>query len=438
MKRDFTPLRIVFLFSAIVIFLSYTSGVSASGNFNDEITCEILEVVSADYGKNNGSVTLKITGGVPPYALYWIPNYAVMFENSDQTLTFNNLKGDDSFTVYIDDSEGNSSFCGTYITHNPSDGMFCTYGIGFWGNKNGKGCYGGTPISTMDLMRDAIMNAGTPVLIGHSGAGFILDESDISDGNIFKILPGGGPSRAISGEVSFSDKSSWPYLPLSNKKSHEGKSQNSLFSQTLALFFNLNTNPNLAKLVIKNSVIGTIATDCATGEIKPRAEEKLYPIPQDIFDILSLDYGQTVDGLFQMANDALGGELIGIVNSDLEKAIAAINEAFDGCRAIVDWYDGSSPKIGNRILLEPSGLKAYPNPFRTSVNFEFVPDRDAQARLELFDMLGQKISTLLYIPVNKGVMNKVEYKPDGINSGFLFYRLTLGDEVTAGKMLYAK
>lgn len=438
MKRDFTPLRIVFLLSFFLIFLDYSSKASVSGIFNDEITCEILEVVSADYGKNNGSVTLQITGGVPPYDLYWIPNNAVMKKNDDETLTFNNLKGDASFTVYIDDSEGNSSFCGTYITHNPPEGIFCTYGIGFWGNKNGKGCLGGEPTSTMRLMENAISKVGTPFLIGQPDAGFVLDIPDISDGNIFKILPGGGPSRIITGEVYYSDRDSWPYLPLSTKKSTEGKSQNSLFSQTLALFFNININPKLAELIIQNSVLGTIATDCATGEIKPGAEEKLYPIPQDIFDILSSNYGQTVDGLFQMANEALGGELRGIVLTDMEKAVTAVNEAFEGCRAIVDWYDGSSPKIGNRILLEPSGLKAYPNPFRTSVNFEFVPEHDAQARLELFDMLGQKISTLLYIPVNKGVMNKVEYKPDGINSGFLFYRLTLGDEVTAGKMLYAK
>jgi hypothetical protein len=43
------------------------------------------------------------------------------------------------------------------------------------------------------------------------------------------------------------------------------------------------------------------------------------------------------------------------------------------------------PKIGNHILLEPPGLKVYPNPFRTSVNFAFVPERDVQTRLELFD-----------------------------------------------------
>lgn len=404
----------------------------------EELACEIIEVLAADFGKNNGSVTIKINGGVAPFLYSWVPNYAVMKDNQDQTLTFNNLKGDDSFVVFITDNEGGDTFCGTYIENNPPEGMFCTFGIGFWGNKNANSCFNGEIVSPLRLMENAILNAGTPVLIGHPGAGFVLNVQDISDGNIFKVLPGGGPSRVISGEVLFSDKASWPYLPLSTKKSTEGKSQNSLFSQTLALFFNLNINPGLAGTVIKNSVLGTIATDCQTGQIKAGAEEKLYPIPQDIFDILSSNYGQTVDGLFQMANDALGGELGGMVHSELEKAIAAINEAFGGCRAIVDWYDGSSPKIGNRILLEPSGLKAYPNPFRTSVNFEFIPEHDAQAKLEVIDMLGQKITTLLYIPVNKGVMNKVEYKPVGINSGFLFYRLTLGDVVTTGKMLYAK
>lgn len=432
MKRNFTPLHLVFR-SAIVIFLCYSSGVSASGQLYDEPPCEIIEVVSADFGKNNGSVTLRVAGGVIPDDS-WVPNYAVWNKNNNETFTFNNLKGGDSFVIYINDD-----FCGTYIENNPPEGMFCTYGIGFWGNKNAKGCLNGEQGRVNHFMEQALSNAGYDPVFGHYGASFTLTTNDVTYGNIYKILPGGGPSRSFSGDALFSEKSTWPFIPLSTKKSTEGKSQNTLFSQTLAIFFNLQLNPGLESLVIEAPVLVTLPVDCVTGEITNEQNEKLSSIPVTLFEYLKKsNNGQNVGDLFNMANNALGGIETGIILSDIADGLAALNEAFEGCRALVGWQEATVPRTSNRILYEPQSLKVFPNPFSGKVFFEFVPERDAQARLELFDMLGQKISTLLYIPVNKGVMNKVEYKPDGINSGFLFYRLTLGDEVTAGKMLYAK
>lgn len=434
MKRNFTPLRLVFLLSSIVIFLYYSSNASVYGNGDDEIICEIIEVVPADYGKFNGSVTIRFSGGVLPEGSFWIPDYAVLNKNDNKTFTFSNLNGEVEFVIHYNDG-----FCGTYITHNPLEGIFCTYGIGFWGNKNAKGCLDGKQQPVIRFMEQALSSAGYDPVFGHDGASFTLTAGDVSNGNIFKILPGGGPSRSFSGNALYSEKSTWPFIPLSTKKANEGKSQNTLFSQALTLFFNLHLNPGLESLEIEAPVMVTLPVDCITGDITNEQDEKLSSIPVTIYEYLKTsNYGKTVGGLFSMANDALGGIEVGIVLSDIANGLAAVNEAFEGCRALIGWQEAAVPRTSNRILYEPHSLKVYPNPFSGNVFFEFVPERDAQARLELFDMLGQKITTLLYIPVNKGVMNKVEYKPDGINSGFLFYRLTLGDEVTAGKMLYAK
>lgn len=402
----------------------------------EELSCEIIKEIAADFGKNNGSVTVKINGGVAPYQYYWVPNNAVKNDNVDQTITFNNLKGKDEFVVYVDDSDGNSCFCGTYITTNPPDAIFCTFGIGFWGNKNTKGCINGNQQPSNRLMEQALLNAGYDPVFGHDGASFTFTSSDVANGNIYKILPGGGPSKPFTGNAFFDDKSTWPYIPLSTKKGTEGKSQNTLFSQALALFFNLQLNPGLESIEIEAPVMVTLPVDCVTGEITNEQDEKLSSIPVTL--LIKSNYGKTVGSLFNMANDALGGIEAGMVLSDIADGLAAVNEAFEGCRTLIGWQEAAVPRTSNRIFYEPQSLKVYPNPFSGKVFFEFVPERDAQARLEVFDMLGQKITTLLYIPVNKGVMNKVEYKPEGINSGFLFYRLTLGDEITAGKMLFAR
>jgi hypothetical protein len=88
--------------------------------------------------------------------------------------------------------------------------------------------------------------------------------------------------------------------------------------------------------------------------------------------------------------------------------------------------------------LEEASLKVYPNPFSTRVTFEFVSGKNAAARLEIFNMVGQKITTLLDQPVEKGVLNSVEFRPENLVPGVLLYRLTLDTEIINGKLLYDK
>jgi hypothetical protein len=83
-------------------------------------------------------------------------------------------------------------------------------------------------------------------------------------------------------------------------------------------------------------------------------------------------------------------------------------------------------------------LKVYPNPFNSRVAFEFVSSKDVNARLEIYNNIGQRISTLMDRPVEKGVLNRVEFTPSNITHGVLFYRLLLDDEVQNGKLLYTK
>lgn len=96
------------------------------------------------------------------------------------------------------------------------------------------------------------------------------------------------------------------------------------------------------------------------------------------------------------------------------------------------------PKSATIAGIEATELRVYPNPFDTKVNFEFVSARDAQARLEIFNVTGQKISTLMNHQVERGVLNRIEYQPVDIISGVLFYRLTLDDQIINGKLLYNK
>ena len=88
------------------------------------------------------------------------------------------------------------------------------------------------------------------------------------------------------------------------------------------------------------------------------------------------------------------------------------------------------------VDLKAGDLKVYPNPFSDRVVFEFTSPNDARAVLEITNMLGQHVVTLIDKQVQKGVMNRVEFRSEGVAPGNLIYRLRLNDEVMTGRLIY--
>jgi hypothetical protein len=88
--------------------------------------------------------------------------------------------------------------------------------------------------------------------------------------------------------------------------------------------------------------------------------------------------------------------------------------------------------------LDASELKVFPNPFSARTTFEFVSGKDVNARLEIYSITGQRITTLMDRQVEQGVLNRVEFEPSNLTPGMLLYRLTLGNEVQNGKLQYTK
>ncbi|MBN1165448.1 MAG: T9SS type A sorting domain-containing protein [Candidatus Krumholzibacteriota bacterium] len=76
----------------------------------------------------------------------------------------------------------------------------------------------------------------------------------------------------------------------------------------------------------------------------------------------------------------------------------------------------------------------YPNPFNpvTTISFNLV--KPAHVRLEVFNVAGAKVVTLLN--ESRGVgMHYVEFKASSLSSGLYFYRLIAGDMVEYKKMV---
>jgi hypothetical protein len=99
---------------------------------------------------------------------------------------------------------------------------------------------------------------------------------------------------------------------------------------------------------------------------------------------------------------------------------------------------------GNMALDLPTGriipypISAYPNPFSGKVVFEFTSVTASRAVLEITDILGSRIATLVDKQVKQGELNRIEYEPGNEKPGTLIYRLMLDDVLHTGKIIYQK
>ncbi|HPE76291.1 MAG TPA: T9SS type A sorting domain-containing protein, partial [Draconibacterium sp.] len=92
----------------------------------------------------------------------------------------------------------------------------------------------------------------------------------------------------------------------------------------------------------------------------------------------------------------------------------------------------------NTLILKDADLKVYPNPFSEKLRFEFVSPESVNARIDLYDMTGRMVKTIFEAPVEAGVSYEAEFRPESIISGIYIYRVTLGEAIYNGKVVFKK
>ncbi len=93
---------------------------------------------------------------------------------------------------------------------------------------------------------------------------------------------------------------------------------------------------------------------------------------------------------------------------------------------------------GNDILaLEFILNPAYPNPFNPSTNFSFVIEQSSHVKFEIFNSLGQKISTLIDRKLGMG-FHKIQWNAEKFPTGIYFYKLSTNSDMLVGKCLLIK
>ena len=180
------------------------------------------------------------------------------------------------------------------------------------------------------------MRIGLPATLELPARSILISNTDADKNAIIAVLPGGGSSYALSvGEPHISA------LPSSYLK--KGTINNTLLAQTITLGLNLGIDSQLGDFVLQAGKLATAAPEggCGSDTPMPRScsEEGYAPTINeyqyfDIPAVVDLLPDKTVQGLFDMANIALGGGALpeGVSLSALASAVDVVNNAFDGCR----------------------------------------------------------------------------------------------------------
>ena len=79
----------------------------------------------------------------------------------------------------------------------------------------------------------------------------------------------------------------------------------------------------------------------------------------------------------------------------------------------------------------------YPNPFNPTTTIEFSVPEKSEVRVEVFNILGQKVRTLVNAELSVGNYNAV-FDAGELSSGIYFYRLLSGDKNITKKMILLK
>jgi hypothetical protein len=101
---------------------------------------------------------------------------------------------------------------------------------------------------------------------------------------------------------------------------------------------------------------------------------------------------------------------------------------------VLDWegeYEGYM--IPSEYILHQN----YPNPFNSSTTIEFDLPKAANVSVEVYNMLGQNIKSLVNKELNEG-MHLVEFHGQNFASGLYFYRIEAGEFQDVKKMILIK
>ncbi len=348
------------------------------------------------------------------------------------TVTYTAGTGTGTFTLTLVDIFGCTATCTKDITVQIAD-EYCTVTQGYWGNAGGNFCNTGNKVTYMNILL-----GNTGLLVGCAGNTLYFAPGEAQC--IINLLPAGGNPARITGVNTCA---SHPGIQIKN-----GRINNVLLGQTITLGLNMRIKPNLALLALDSPILEVANSSGCLGA--PPVDHPIactvvnYTFNSSVYSLLLSMYGPnpTVANLFDLANKALGncGGIANNMLSPINDAVTMINEKFDGCKWATFQGNGSgtNPISGIDPWItedQPAQIKmsVMPNPFANSTVVEFSVSKSSHVTLELYNIMGSKIATLVDRNVNADETVTYPYTADAaIGSGMFIciLRTEYGTKVT--------
>lgn len=109
----------------------------------------------------------------------------------------------------------------------------------------------------------------------------------------------------------------------------------------------------------------------------------------------------------------------------------------DGIYILKNSLITSAEKSPGNILKTFELQQNYPNPFNPATTIEFDLPVKEKVMLEVFNLLGQRVSVLINSEMEKG-KHRISFNAEGLASGIYFYRLRAGGSSITKKMVVLK
>jgi len=150
----------------------------------------------------------------------------------------------------------------------------------------------------------------------------------------------------------------------------------------------------------------------------------------------TVDLDTSNDVVFDVPYDLGGVYSVGIIVGNANKS--GTNRSYS---LAVDLVDAGTTPVGD-VARALAITGNHPNPFNPSTNIEFALASSADTRLEIYDLAGRKVRTLLDATLGAGEHTvRWQGQDDGgrpLASGTYVARLSSGDQITSHKLVLAK
>jgi hypothetical protein len=103
----------------------------------------------------------------------------------------------------------------------------------------------------------------------------------------------------------------------------------------------------------------------------------------------------------------------------------------------LDWDTIVKAENDYQLPVKPVLINCYPNPFNVSVNIEFVLNRPGMVSLSIYNIQGQRVSTLFDASISEGE-HRITWDGSEFPSGVYFAKLQAGSVSKSVKMLLLK